>query len=63
MISEIEEKKDRNSHWKCSVRKDVLINFAKFTGKPLRHSLFFNKVAGLTPTILLNRKTGTVLFL
>ena len=23
----------RSSHWKCSVRKDVLRNFAKFTGK------------------------------
>ena len=24
---------DRSSHWKCSVRKGVLENFAKFTGK------------------------------
>ena len=30
-----------------SVRKDVLRNFAKFTWKHLRHSLFFNRVAGL----------------
>ena len=28
-------------------RKGVLRNFAKFTGKHLCHSLFFNKVAGL----------------
>ena len=36
----------RSSHWKCSVRKGVLINFVKFTGKHLCQSLFFNKVAG-----------------
>ena len=33
-----------SSHRRCSVRKDVLGNFAKFTGKQLRQSLFFNKV-------------------
>ena len=31
-------------------KKDVLKNFAKFTGKRLYQSLFFNKVAGLMPT-------------
>ena len=36
----------RSSHWRCSVRKGVLGNFAKFTGKHLWQSLFFNKVAG-----------------
>ena len=36
----------RNSHWRCFVRKGVLRNFAKFTGKHLWQSLFFNKVAG-----------------
>ena len=36
----------RSSHWRCSVRKGVLGNFAKFTGKRLWQSLFFNKVAG-----------------
>ena len=30
----------------CSVEKCVLRNFAKFTGKHLCQSLFFNKVAG-----------------
>ena len=30
---------------RCSVRKVVLRNFAKFTGKHLWQSLFFNKVA------------------
>ena len=36
----------RSSHWRCSVAKGVFRNFAKFTGKHLCHSLFFNKVAG-----------------
>ena len=36
----------RSSHWRCSLRKDVLRNFAKFTGKHLCQSLFLNKVAG-----------------
>ena len=37
----------RNSHRRCSVTKGVLRNFAKFSGKHLCHSLFFDKVAGL----------------
>ena len=36
----------RSSRWRCSVRKDVLGNFAKFTGKHLWQSLFLSKVAG-----------------
>ena len=36
----------RSSHWRCSVIQGVLRNFAKFTGKRLRQSLIFNKVAG-----------------
>ena len=32
---------------RCSVRKGVLRNFEKFTGKHLCQSLFLNKVAGL----------------
>ena len=32
---------------RCSVKKSVLRNFVKFTGKHLCHSLFFNKVTGL----------------
>ena len=35
----------RRSHRSCSLRKGVLRNFAKFTGKHLRQSLFFNKAA------------------
>ena len=37
-----------NSHRRCSVKKDVLRNFAKFTGKHQCQSLIFNKIAGLT---------------
>ena len=36
----------RSSHQRCSIRKGVLRNFTKFTGKHLCQSLFFNKVAG-----------------
>ena len=39
----------RSSHQRCSVKKGVLRNFTKFTGKHLCQSLFFNKVAGLRP--------------
>ena len=43
----------RSSHQRCSVRKDVLRNFAKFTGKHLWQGLYFNKVAGLRPETFL----------
>ena len=36
-------------------RKDALGSFAKFTEKHLCQSLFFNKVAGLRPAILLKK--------
>ena len=39
----------RSSHRRCFVRRGVLRNFAKFTGKHLSESLFFNKVADLKP--------------
>ena len=39
--------KIRSSHRRCSVKKVVLKNVAKFTGKNLCQSLFFNKVSGL----------------
>ena len=35
-----------SSHQRCSIKKGVLRNFAKFTGKHLCQSLFFNEVAG-----------------
>ena len=34
-----------SNHGRCSFRKGALRNFAKFTGKHLWQSLFFNKVA------------------
>ena len=37
----------RSCHGRCSVKKVVLRNFVKFTGKHLCQSLFFNKVAAL----------------
>ena len=37
-------------------KKDVLRNFAKFTGKHLCQRLFFNKVAGLRSATLLKKR-------
>ena len=45
-----------SSHRGCFVRKDVLRSFPKITGKHLRQSLFFNKVAGLRPATLLKKR-------
>ena len=45
----------RGSHRRCSVRKNVLKNFAKFAGKHLCQSLFFNKVTRLRPATLLKK--------
>ena len=45
------------------MKKGVLRNFTKLTGKRLCHSLFFNKVAGLRPATLLKRDYGTGAFL
>ena len=42
----------RSSRLEVFCKKGVLRIFTKFTGKDLYQSLFFNKVAGLTPTIL-----------
>ena len=41
---------------KCSVKKVFFKNFAKFTGKHLCQSLFFDKVTCLRPTTLLKRR-------
>ena len=52
----------RNSRWteavaqRCSVKKKVLRNFAKFTGKPLCQRFFLNKVAGLRPATLVKKR-------
>ena len=43
-------------------KKDVLKNFAKFTGKHLYESLFLNKVAGLRPRSFLDSGTSAFLW-
>ena len=45
----------RSSRPELFCKKGVLRNLAKFTGKHLCQSLFFNKVAGLRPAILLKK--------
>ena len=40
--------KARVSRWETLCEKGVFKNFAKFTGKHLCRSLFFNKVLGLS---------------
>ena len=42
----------RSSHQRCSVKKRVFNNLAKFTRKHLCQSLFLNKVEGLRPETL-----------
>ena len=51
----VKKDKFRSSYRRCSVRKGVPRNFAKFTGKNLCQSLFFNKVAGRPATLLKKR--------
>ena len=52
----LEYHKRRSSHQRYAVRKGVLRNFAKFTGKHLRQSFFFSKVAGLRLATLLKKR-------
>ena len=54
--------KFRISHQRCSVRKSVLRNFTKFTGKHLCQSLFFNKVTGLACNFIQKETLAQVLF-
>ena len=42
---------NRSSHRRCTVKKGVVRNFVKFTGKHLCRGLFLNKVAGLRPEL------------
>ena len=49
-------KKFRSSRPEMFCKKGVLRNFAKFTGRHLCQSLFFNKVAGLKPATLLKKR-------
>ena len=53
----------RNSHRRCSVKKGVLKNFANFTGKCLRLSLFLIKLQALRLATLLKRDSNTGVFL
>ena len=46
----------RSSRLEVFCKKDVLRNFAKFKGKHLCQSPFFNKVAGLKPPTLLKKR-------
>ena len=49
--------------WRCSVKKSVLKNFAKFTGILLCQRLFFDKLAGLGPSTLFKKYSDTGFFL
>ena len=51
------------SHRRCSVKKDVLKNFAKLTGKHLCCSLILTKLQAFGPTTLLKRDSNTGVFL
>ena len=47
----------RSSHRRCSnIKIGVLLNFAKFTGKHLCQSLFFNKVESFRRATLLKKR-------
>ena len=46
----------RSSRPEVFCKNGVLRNFAKFTGKHLYQSLFFNKVAGQRPATLLKKR-------
>ena len=46
-----------------SIKRGVIKNFTKFTGKHQCQSLFFNKVAGLRPATLLKTGSDTFVFL
>ena len=52
-----------SSHRRCSVKKGVLKYFAKFTGKHLCQSFFFNNVAGLRTPFLQNTSERLLLYL
>ena len=59
----LDEGSYRSSCQEVYCKKGVLRNFAKFTGKRLCQSLFFNKVTGIRPATLLKRDYGTGFFL
>ena len=53
---------NRNNHERCSVKKGVPRNFAKFQGKPLCQRLFFDKVAGFRPATLSEKESVAQMF-
>ena len=53
----------RSSHQRCSVKKEVLKKFAKFSGKHLCQSHFWNKAPGLrAPTLFKKKNTLSQVF-
>ena len=52
----------RSIHRRCFVKKGVLKNSAKSTGKHLCQSLFFNKIAGLKACNFIKKETLTQVF-
>ena len=52
-----------NSHQRCSIKKAVLKNFAIFTVKQLRWSLFLITLPAFRPATLLERDSNTGAFL
>ena len=53
----------RNSHWRCSVKKGVLKNFADFTAKHLCWRLLLIKLQPWGPTPLVKRGSNAGIFL
>ena len=53
----------RRSRPEVLYKKSALRDFAKFTGKHLCQSLFFNKVSGLRPATLLKKRIWHSVFL
>ena len=51
---------NRSSDQRCSIKKSVLRNFAKFTEKHLCQSLLFHKVTVLRPATLLKKRMAQV---
>ena len=49
MVKMFKESGFRRSHWRCSIKKAVLKNFAIFTGKHLCWSLFLVKLQAFRP--------------
>ena len=46
--------------WRCSVKRGVLRNFGKFTGKHLCQNLFLDKVAGLWNSQVFSREFSEI---